>query len=162
MAGTSLYDFDMKTIDGDVRSLDTYRGKVVLVVNVASKCGLTPHYKGLQELYDRYAAEGLEVLGFPCNQFGAQEPGSDEDVKEFCTTRYGVTFPMFSKLDVNGAHRAPLFACLAGEDTQPEGSGDIQWNFTKFLIGRDGEILKRYAPRTAPADIASDIEARLG
>jgi glutathione peroxidase len=150
MPSTTLYDFTHKTVDGDERSLGDYRGKVALVVNVASKCGLTPHYEGLQELYEQHSGDGLVELGFPCNQFGGQEPGSDAEVKEFCTTSYGVTFPMFSKLEVNGVGRAPLYAWLTGEDTQPEGAGDIQWNFTKFLVGRNGGVVARFGPRTEP------------
>jgi glutathione peroxidase len=149
MAGT-LYDFRMKTIDGAERRLSDYRGKAVLVVNVASKCGLTPHYRGLQQLYDEYNADGLEILGFPCNQFGAQEPGSDAEVKQFCSTRYAVTFPMFSKIEVNGAGRAPLYAWLTSQPTQPDGPGDIGWNFAKFLIGRDGHVRARFNPSTEP------------
>lgn len=150
MPSTTLHDFSHKTLDGDDRSLGDYRGKVALVVNVASKCGLTPHYKGLQELYEQHAGDGLVVLGFPCNQFGKQEPGSDADVKEFCTTNYGVSFPMFSKIEVNGDGRAPLFAWLTGEATKPEGPGDIQWNFTKFLVGKNGRVIGRFAPPTEP------------
>jgi glutathione peroxidase len=146
----TLYDFRMKTIDGAERRLSDYRGKAVLVVNVASKCGLTPHYRGLQQLYEEYQADGLEILGFPCNQFGAQEPGSDAEVKQFCSTRYAVTFPMFSKIEVNGAGRAPLYAWLTSQPTQPDGPGDIGWNFAKFLIGRDGQVRARFNPSTEP------------
>ncbi len=150
MTATSFYDFTLKTIDGEDRSLGDYRGNVVLVVNVASKCGLTPHYKGLQELYEQHAGDGLTVLGLPCNQFGSQEPGSEADIKEFCSTNYGVTFPMFSKIEVNGDGRAPLYAWLTAEATQPEGPGDIQWNFTKFLVGKHGQVVARFAPPAEP------------
>src|SRR5262249_48627215 len=131
-----------------------YRGKVLLVVNVASKCGLTPHYKGLQALYDEQKTKGFAVLGFPCNQFGGQEPGSDADVKTFCSTTYGVSFPMFSKIDVNGGARAPLYAWLTAEAAKPEGAGDIKWNFTKFVVGKDGCVKARFDPRTEPSDAA--------
>ena len=146
----TLYDFSLRTIDGVEQRLSDYRGKAVLVVNVASKCGLTPHYAGLQQLYEEYRTHGFEVLGFPCNQFGAQEPGSDAEVKEFCTTRYSVGFPMFSKLEVNGPGRAPLYTWLTSQATQPDGPGDIAWNFAKFLIGKDGRVRARFNPRTEP------------
>jgi glutathione peroxidase len=160
----TLHDFTAKSIDGEKRSLRDFEGKAVLVVNVASRCGLTPHYAGLQKLYEAQAARGLEVLGFPCNQFGAQEPGTEAEVKAFCTTRYGVTFPMFSKIEVNGAGRHPLYAWLAGEPSAPEGPGDIKWNFTKFVIGRDGTLVARFDPRTEPGDpkLAAAIEKALG
>jgi glutathione peroxidase len=160
----TLHDFTATTIDGETRALRDYRGKAVLVVNVASRCGLTPHYAGLQKLYEAQSARGLEVLGFPCNQFGAQEPGIEAEVKTFCTTRYGVTFPMFSKIEVNGAGRHPLYAWLSGEESAPEGSGDIKWNFTKFVVGRDGKLVARFDPRTEPSDpkLAAAIEKALG
>ena len=156
----TLYDFDAKTIDGTERSLRDYAGKVVLVVNVASQCGLTPHYNGLQELYETFGPRGLVVLGFPCNQFGAQEPGSEAEIKTFCETRYKVTFPLFAKIDVNGACRHPLYAFLTEQPTEPQGAGDIQWNFTKFLIDRSGNVIARFAPPTAPAseEIVGAIE----
>jgi glutathione peroxidase len=150
----TLYDFSLLTIDGAEQRLADYRGKAVLVVNVASKCGLTPHYRGLQQLYDEYREDGLEILGFPCNQFGAQEPGSDAEVKQFCSTRYSVSFPMFSKLEVNGAGRAPLYAWLTAEKTKPDGPGDIAWNFTKFVVGKDGAVKARFNPRVEPSDAA--------
>jgi glutathione peroxidase len=146
----TLHDFSARTIDGDERALGDLDGKVALVVNVASKCGLTPHYAGLQELYQAYRARGLEVLGFPCNQFAGQEPGSDAEVKEFCALRYGVDFPLFSKIDVNGAGRHPLYAWLTGAEAGPEPAGDVKWNFTKFLVGRDGRVVARFAPKTEP------------
>lgn len=161
---SSLHDFTMKTIDGDERPLGDFKGKACLVVNVASKCGLTPQYDGLQQLYASYRDRGLEVLGFPCNQFGGQEPGSDADVKEFASTRYGVDFPLFSKIEVNGDGRAALYAWLTGEDAQPEGGGDIKWNFTKFLVDRDGRLVARFGPRTAPDDpeLRGAIDRTLG
>ena len=150
----SIHDFEMKTIDGKAQKLADYRGKVLLVVNVASKCGLTPHYKGLQEIYDEYRGDGFAVLGFPCNQFGGQEPGSDADVKTFCGTTYGVSFPMFSKIEVNGAGRTPLYAWLTAEKTKPDGPGDIAWNFAKFVVGKDGQVKARFNPRIEPSDPA--------
>jgi len=150
----TLYDFELETIDGAQKKLADYRGQVLLVVNVASKCGLTPHYRGLQSLYEEKKDRGFAVLGFPCNQFGGQEPGSDAEVKSFCATTYGVSFPMFSKIDVNGASRAPLYAWLTGEATQPDGAGDIAWNFTKFVVGKDGRVKARFNPRVEPGDAA--------
>ena len=160
----NLHDFTAETIDGNTRSLADFRGKAVLVVNVASRCGLTPHYAGLQKLYADLAPRGLEVLGFPCNQFGAQEPGTDAEVKEFCTTRYGVSFPMFSKIEVNGSGRHPLYRWLTSVDAKPEGSGDIQWNFTKFVIDAAGNPVARFGPRTEPAsqELAAALEKALG
>jgi glutathione peroxidase len=156
----NLYDFTAKTIDGDQRSLRDYAGKAVLVVNVASQCGLTPHYAGLQELYKNYGDRGLVVLGFPCNQFGNQEPGTEKEVKTFCETKFGVTFPMFAKIDVNGDTRHPLYAFLTEQPTQPDGPGDIQWNFAKFLIDRSGKVAARFAPTAKPVsdEIVSAIE----
>lgn len=133
-----------------VRQLDEHRGKVLLVVNVASRCGLTPQYDGLQKLHAEYASRGFAVLGFPCNQFGGQEPGSDADVRAFCTTNYGVTFPMFSKIDVNGDTRAPLYAWLTSQPTKPDGPGDIKWNFAKFIVDRSGSVVARFDPSTPP------------
>jgi glutathione peroxidase len=150
----TISDFELDTIDGQAKKLADYAGQVVLLVNVASKCGLTPHYQGLQELYEHNKGRGFTVLGFPCNQFGGQEPGSNAEVKSFCATTYGVTFPMFAKLDVNGANRAPLYAWLTGEKTAPDGPGDIAWNFTKFVIGRDGRVAARFNPRVEPSDPA--------
>jgi glutathione peroxidase len=140
----------MKTIDGSQQQLDEHRGKVLLVVNVASRCGLTPQYDGLQKLHAEYASRGFAVLGFPCNQFGGQEPGSDADVRAFCTTNYGVTFPMFSKIDVNGDARAPLYAWLTSQPTKPDGPGDIKWNFAKFIVDRSGSVVARFDPSTPP------------
>ena len=160
---TSIYDFKAATIDGEEHSLRDYAGKVLLVVNVASQCGLTPHYAGLQELYQSFGDRGFAVLGFPCNQFGSQEPGSEGEIKKFCETRFGVTFPMFAKVEVNGAQRHPLYAFLTAQPTQPDGPGDIQWNFAKFLIGRDGKVAARFAPATAPVseEIVGAIEKAL-
>lgn len=153
----------MTTIDGEQRPLGDYAGNVCLVVNVASKCGLTPQYEGLQRLYDTYHQRGFEVLGFPCNQFMQQEPGTEAEIKDFCTTNFGVSFPMFSKLEVNGDDRHPLYAWLTGEDTKPEGPGDVKWNFGKFLVGKDGALLARFEPGTEPqaADLKEALEAAL-
>jgi len=160
----TLHDFSARSITGEDSSLRDYAGKVALVVNVASKCGLTPQYAGLEKLYETYHARGLEVLGFPCNQFAGQEPGTDAEVQEFCKVRYGVSFPLFAKIDVNGATRHPLYAWLSAEDAAPEGPGDIKWNFGKFVVGRDGRVRARFAPTTAPDDPAflAAIEQALG
>ena len=159
-----VHDFKVRTIDGSEQSLDAYKGKVLLVVNVASQCGLTPHYAGLQELYENYGNRGLAVLGFPCNQFGGQEPGTEGEIKTFCETRFGVTFPMFAKIDVNGANRDPLYAYLTSQPTQPEGPGDIGWNFAKFLVDRDGKVIARFSPPTTPVseEVVSAVEKLLG
>jgi glutathione peroxidase len=160
---TTPLDFSAKTIDGAEQPLRGYQGKVLLIVNVASQCGLTPQYGGLEELYTNFKDKGLVVLGFPCNQFGGQEPGSEAQIKQFCETRYGVTFPMFAKIEVNGADRHPLYAHLTQLSTQPDGPGDIQWNFAKFLVGRDGQVLARFAPATAPVseEVVGAIEKAL-
>jgi len=160
----TLHDFQARTIDGKERSLADCRGKVALVVNVASKCGLTPHYAGLEKLYEAKRERGLELLGFPCNQFAGQEPGSDAQVQEFCSTTYGVTFPLFSKIEVNGPGRHPLYAWLTSVEAGPEGAGDIKWNFGKFVIGRDGQVVARFAPPTTPDDpaLVAAIEKALG
>lgn len=144
----SIYDFSMKDIDGKPQSLKKYKGKVLLVVNVASKCGLTPQYKGLQDLYKKYEKDGLVVLGFPANNFGGQEPGSEEEIKTFCTTKYDVTFPMFSKVSVKGEDIAPLYKWLLEKSGDTK---DIEWNFGKFLVGRDGSDVKRFTPRDVPS-----------
>jgi glutathione peroxidase len=159
----TIHDFELATIDGARKKLGDFRGQVLLVVNVASKCGLTPHYQGLQKLYEEKQGCGFAVLGFPCNQFGGQEPGSDAEVKSFCSTTYGVSFPMFSKIDVNGPGRAPLYEWLTGEPTQPDGPGDVVWNFTKFVVGKDGAVKARFNPRVEPGDPAlrSAIDAAL-
>lgn len=156
-------DFEMKSIDGKTVDLHDYEGKVVLIVNTASQCGLTPHYAGLQDLYEKYQDKGLVVMGFPCNQFGSQEPGSDADIKQFCTSRYDVSFPMFSKIEVNGDAAAPLYKFLTSQDTKPDGKGKIGWNFAKFVIDRDGQIVARFSPRTEPSDaeLVKAIETEL-
>lgn len=146
----TFFDFDLERIDGSGKLLNDLKGKVVLAVNVASKCGLTPQYTGLEELHEELDAENFAVVGFPCNQFGAQEPGSEKEIQVFCSANYGVTFPMSAKLEVNGAGRHPLYAWLT--DPANGHPGDIQWNFEKFLIGRDGRLLKRYAPTVKPRD----------
>ncbi len=145
-------DFEVKSIDGDAVKLADYEGKVVLIVNVASQCGLTGQYSGLQGLFEKYKDKGLVVLGFPCNQFGSQEPGTEADIKQFCSTKYSVTFPMFSKVDVNGAGAAPFYKFLTSQDASPVGDGKISWNFEKFLIGRDGKVINRFSPRVSPSD----------
>jgi glutathione peroxidase len=159
-----LYGFSMKAIDGPEQSLGDYRGKVLLIVNVASRCGLTPQYAELQKLHAEHAPRGFAVLGFPCNQFGGQEPGSNADVKAFCTTNYGVTFPLFSKVEVNGQGRAPLYAWLTGQPTKPDGPGDITWNFAKFVVDRAGSVIARFDPSTAPRapELRAVIQNALG
>jgi glutathione peroxidase len=160
----SLHDFTQTTIDGKPRSLADFKGKAALIVNVASKCGLTPQYAGLEKLHETYGARGLAVLGFPCNQFSGQEPGSEAQIADFCTTNYGVRFPMFAKLDVNGERRAPLYAWLTESKTEPDGPGDVLWNFAKFLVGKDGQVIARFNPRVAPdaPEIVAAIEKALG
>ena len=147
-AADSIYGIPLKTIDGTATTLEPYKDKVLLIVNVASKCGFTPQYAALESLYEKYKDKGLVVLGFPCNQFLSQEPGTNEEIKQFCTSKYNVTFPMFEKIEVNGDNRHPLYVLLAGKDS-PQ-SGLIKWNFTKFLISRDGKILDRFAPMAKP------------
>ncbi len=159
--GGTIYDFDCERIDGTVASLREYEGRVLLVVNTASRCGLTPQYKGLQQLHELYEGRGLTVLGFPCNQFLSQEPGSSEEISSFCSLNYGVQFPMFSKIDVNGKNTAPLFEWLKAKAPGALGSKRIKWNFTKFLVARDGATVTRFAPKTDPAAIAADIQALL-
>ena len=144
----SIYDIAVKTIDGKDTTIGDYKGKVLLIVNVASKCGYTPQYKSLEAVYQKYQGQGLVVLGFPCNQFGGQEPGTDAEIKQFCTAKYDVTFPLFDKIEVNGPYRHPLYVKLAGEKSPFP--GNIKWNFNKFLIGRDGKILKRFDSKTTP------------
>ncbi len=157
---TGFYDFDAKVLNGPEKSMEEYKGKVILVVNTASKCGLTPQYKGLQELYQEMHTDGLEILGFPCNQFGKQEPGSSDDIAEFCQLNYGVDFQMFDKVDVNGDEAHPIFKYLKNELPGTLGK-KIKWNFTKFLIARDGKPIKRFAPTTKPEDIRPHIEKLL-
>jgi len=157
----SLYDIKIKDIDRNDTSLAPYKGKVMLIVNVASHCGFTPQYKALEAAYLKYKDQGLVILGFPCNQFGGQEPGSNEVIKQFCTAKYDVTFPLFDKIEVNGDNRHPLYITLAGKDSPYP--GNIRWNFTKFLIGRDGTILKRFDSKVKPdsPEITSAIESAL-
>ncbi len=157
----TLYDIEAKTISGETRSLRDYAGKVLLIVNVASKCGFTLQYKGLEALYEKYADKGFAVLGFPCNQFGAQEPGSEGEIAAFCDATYGVRFPMFAKIDVNGENTHPLYKLLKHDAPGLLGSEAIKWNFTKFLVDRDGKVVKRYAPTDTPQSIEKDIEAAL-
>lgn len=158
---TSFYAFSATKIDGSTQALADYAGQVVLVVNTASACGFTPQFEGLQQLHQRYADQGLVILGFPCNQFGQQDKGSNADIGSFCQRNYGVQFPMMAKVDVNGAQAHPLFAWLKAQAPGILGTEMIKWNFTKFLIGRDGQVLQRYAPKDAPASMAADIEAAL-
>jgi glutathione peroxidase len=157
----TVYDFRTKRIDGEDVSLADYRGKVLLVVNVASRCGFTPQYKGLEKLYRDYRDRGFEVLGFPCNQFGSQEPGTESQIKAFCDSTFHVTFPLFSKVDVNGPHVHPLYKFLEGAKPGILGTKRIKWNFTKFLVDRHGSPIRRYSPRATPESIASDIERAL-
>jgi glutathione peroxidase len=156
------YDISLRTLDGKPKSLSDYRGQTVLIVNVASKCGLTPQYTGLQTLHDRFSPRGFAVLGFPCNQFGGQEPGTPEQISEFCTTNYAVTFPLFEKIAVNGPDRHPLYVELTKVEDQAGKAGDVQWNFEKFLVSPTGEV-QRFRPKTEPSDpsLVSAIEAAL-
>ncbi len=159
----TVHDIDLQTLSGDPATLGDFAGSTILVVNVASQCGLTPQYEGLQRLYERFADRGLVVAGFPCNQFGEQEPGTSDEISEFCSVNYGVTFPMFAKIDVNGPDRHPLYAELT-ETADAEGkAGDIQWNFEKFLIGPDGKVLARFRPLTEPEapEVVGAIESSL-
>ncbi len=143
-------NFKVKTIDGETVDLEDYEGKVVLIVNVASKCGKTPQYAGLEKLYDAHKEDGLVVLGFPCNQFGGQEPGTEADIKEFCSTKYNVSFPMFSKVEVNGPNAAPIYKYLTSKSAEPVGDGKVSWNFEKFLVDRDGNLVNRFSPNASP------------
>ena len=161
MSDKTVYDFKARQIDGKDISLDSFKGKVMLVVNTASKCGFTPQFGGLEELHKQYAGKGLAVLGFPCNQFGSQDPGADGEIESFCQVNYGVSFPMMSKIDVNGDKADPLYKHLTAEAPGLLGSKAIKWNFTKFLVGKDGRVLKRYAPQDAPEKLSKDIEAAL-
>jgi glutathione peroxidase len=155
---TSIYDFTATTIDGAPQPLADYRGKTLLVVNVASKCGFTPQYAGLEALYRKLNPRGVEVLGFPCDQFGHQEPGTENEIKSFCSLSYDVTFPLFAKIEVNGPNAHPLYRWLKSQQTGLLGTEAIKWNFTKFLIDRDGQAVRRYAPTDKPDRIATDIE----
>jgi glutathione peroxidase len=156
-----IYDFDALSIDGKPVALKKYRGKALLIVNTASACGFTPQLKDLQALHERYGSEGLVVLGFPCNQFGNQDSGSNEEIASFCELNFGVSFPMMAKVEVNGPQATPLYQWLTTEAPGLLGSQAIKWNFTKFLVGRDGQVMKRYAPQDAPLKLAKDIEAAL-
>ncbi|SFU74614.1 glutathione peroxidase [Polaromonas sp. YR568] len=158
---STVYDFHALQINGKDISLSEFKGKVMLIVNTASKCGFTPQFAGLEELYKQYAGKGLAVLGFPSNQFLSQDPGSDDQIAEFCQVNYGVSFPMMSKIDVNGPSAHPLYQWLAAEAPGLLGIKSIKWNFTKFLVGKDGKVIRRYAPSDKPADLAKDIEAAL-
>lgn len=157
----SIYDFTVKTIDGQESTLDTYRGRVMLIVNVASKCGYTSQYDGLETLYETYKDRGLVILGFPCNQFAGQEPGSEAEILNFCRVNYGVTFPMFAKINVNGENADPLYDYLKERQPGLFGIQAIKWNFTKFLIDREGNVIERFAPNVPPASMAKDIESLL-
>jgi glutathione peroxidase len=158
---TTLYDFDALQINGSAVALSQFKGHAMLIVNTASACGFTPQFAGLEELHQQYGAKGLVVLGFPCNQFGAQDAGSNGEIAEFCQLNYGVSFPMMAKIEVNGAGAHPLYQWLCKEAPGLLGSKAIKWNFTKFLVGKDGQVLKRYAPTDTPASLANDIEAAL-
>jgi glutathione peroxidase len=158
---TSVYDFSARDIDGQERSLSEYRGKTLLIVNVASKCGFTPQYTGLEALWRSDRDKGLVVLGFPCDQFGHQEPGNEAEIRNFCSTSYDVTFPMFAKIDVNGEGAHPLYKWLKSEGKGILGSEGIKWNFTKFLVDRNGQVVKRYAPTDTPEKIGKDLTAQL-
>ena len=162
MTNDGIYNLEVKTIDGKSSTLNEFKGKAMLIVNVASKCGFTPQYKGLEDLYKKYRDRGFAVLGFPCNQFGAQEPGDEIEIKNFCSLTYEIDFPMFAKVDVNGDEAAPLFQYLKKEKKGILWSEGIKWNFTKFLVGRDGTVLKRFAPTDKPENLVGDIEAALG
>jgi glutathione peroxidase len=161
---TTAHDFTLKTIDGKDQSLADYRGKTLLIVNVASRCGLTPQYAGLEELYRAKKDQGLVVLGVPCNQFAGQEPGTEAEIKDFCSTKYDVTFPMFSKVEVNGAGRHPLYTWLTSAQSAPEGPGDITWNFAKFVIDGEGRVAGRFSPKAAPTAeaLVETIDRSLG
>ncbi len=156
-------DFTLKSLDGKDVDLSAYKGKVVMIVNVASKCGLTPQYEQLQDLHEKYSGQGLAILGFPCNQFKGQEPGSDEEIRKFCEANYGVEFDMFSKIEVNGDGAAGLYKYLKSVSTEPKGPGEISWNFEKFVLDRSGKVVARYEPRTRPDDpaVVSLIESKL-
>ena len=159
----TVHDIDLQTLSGDAATLGDFAGSTILVVNVASQCGLTPQYASLQRLYERFADRGLVVAGFPCNQFGAQEPGTSDEISDFCSVNYGVTFPMFAKIDVNGPDRHPLYTELTGSADAEGKAGDIQWNFEKFLVGPDGKVLARFRPLTEPdaPEVVSVIEGSL-
>jgi len=161
MAATSIYDFEALSIDGRPAHLSTQRGRVLLIVNTASACGFTPQFAGLEALWEKYRARGLVVVGFPSNEFGQQDPGSNDEIASFCQLNYGVSFPMMAKVQVNGAQTHPLWQWLKAKAPGLLGSQAVKWNFTKFLVGRDGRVLKRYAPTDSPESIESDIEQAL-
>ena len=161
MSTSSVYDFEARQIDGKDIALSAFNGQVMLIVNTASKCGFTPQFAGLEELHKAYAGKGLTVLGFPCNQFGSQDPGANGDIAKFCQVNYGVSFSMMGKIDVNGPQAHPLYKWLSAEAPGLLGSKSIKWNFTKFLVGKDGQVIQRYAPLDKPADLAQDVEAAL-
>ena len=158
---SSIYQFEAELLEGETKALADYKGKVMLIVNTASKCGFTPQFAGLEKLHEKYKAQGLEVLGFPCNQFGGQEPGTNKEIGAFCQRNYGVSFPMFAKVDVKGPEAHVIFRFLTRETKGILGSRNIKWNFTKFLVGRNGEVLGRYAPTTKPDALEADIENAL-
>lgn len=159
---TNLYQFEADLLEGETKSLADYQGKVLLIVNTASKCGFTPQFAGLEKIYEKYKEQGFEVLGFPCNQFGGQDPGSNQEIGSFCQRNYGVSFPMFAKIDVKGPEAHAIFRYLTREAKGILGSENIKWNFTKFLVSRDGKVLNRYAPTTKPESLEEDIEKALG
>jgi glutathione peroxidase len=158
---SNIYQFEAELLEGETKALADYKGKVMLIVNTASKCGFTPQFAGLEKLYEKYKAQGLEVLGFPCNQFGGQDPGTNKEIGAFCQRNYGVSFPMFAKVDVKGPEAHVIFRFLTREAKGILGSRNIKWNFTKFLVGRNGEVLGRYAPTTKPDALEADIENAL-
>lgn len=162
-AEKSIYDFSMKSIDGDSISLSAYRGKVLLLVNVASRCGFTPQYEGLEALYRKYRDQGFEILGFPANNFLGQEPGTDSEIKKFCTANYGVTFPMFSKISVKGSDQHPLYRYLTSNEANPSTGGEVKWNFQKYLVGRDGKVLAKFFSRVTPLsdELTGAVESAL-
>ena len=158
---TNIYQFEAELLEGDIKALADYKGKVMLIVNTASKCAFTPQFAGLEKLYEKYKPQGLEILGFPCNQFGGQDPGTNKEIGVFCQRNYGVNFPMFAKVDVKGPEAHAIFRFLTREAKGVLGSQNIKWNFTKFLVGRNGEVLGRYAPTTKPEALEADIEKAL-
>ena len=160
-ADKSVYEFTLNSIDGQTAPLAAYKGKVVMLVNVASRCGFTPQYSALETVYEKYKDRGFVIVGIPANNFGRQEPGSNQEIKTFCTTKYHVSFPMMSKVSVKGDDKTPLYQFLTDKSANPQTGGDIQWNFTKFLIGKDGEPLKRYAPADKPESLEADLEVAL-
>lgn len=158
---SNIYQFEAELLEGDIKALADYKGKVMLIVNTASKCGFTPQFAGLEKLYEKYKPQGLEILGFPCNQFGGQDPGTNKEIGAFCQRNYGVNFPMFAKVDVKGPEAHAIFRFLTRKAKGVLGSQNIKWNFTKFLVGRNGEVLGRYAPTTKPEALEADIEKAL-